>query len=133
MKRTLTSPELRQFGLTLALAVAAIFGLALPWLFDTAYRLWPWLAGGLIAAAALALPRALAPVYAAWRPVAVAVGWVNTRLILGLVFFLVILPFGLLARLAGKLQYAGRIEASAKTYRVESESGGDPRHYERPF
>ena len=32
-------------------------------------------------------------------------GWLNTRLILGIVFYLLLMPLGLLLRLSGKLQY----------------------------
>lgn len=133
MKSALTPAELRKFGLTFAAAIAIAFGLVLPWLFDSAYRSWPWIVAGLIALPALAYPRALAPLYAGWRPLALGIGWVNTRLILGLVFFLVVFPFGLLARLAGKLQYTGATDADAESYRVESDTERDPRHYERPF
>jgi hypothetical protein len=133
VKRHLAPHELRSFGLSFAVAIVVFFGLLLPWLFGAGWPLWPWLAATTLALAALLAPRSLAPVYRLWRPLALAVGWLNTRLILGLVFFLVLLPFGLAARLVGRLQYSAALDTDATSYREKADGVHDPEHYERPF
>ena len=133
MKRTLTPAELRRFGFTFAGAIAFVFGLVLPWLFDYGHPRWPWIVAAVISLPALLVPRALAPLYAVWMRIALVIGFVNTRIILGLLFFLIIWPFGLALRLAGKLQYQASTDAEAKSYRVSVSAERDREEYERPF
>ena len=85
--------ELRKFGFV----VGGVFGALGAWLL---YRkgwgsptgaVFVILAAGLILFGA-ALPRALAPAYRAWMFLAHVLGWVNTRLILGVVFYVLFAP-----------------------------------------
>jgi hypothetical protein len=47
----------------------------------------------------LAVPRALGPIYRLWMKLAEALGWINTRILLIIVYYLVVTPIGLLMRL----------------------------------
>jgi hypothetical protein len=133
MKKILSPTELRHFGFALAGAIALVFGLVLPWLFDNSYPRWPWYTAGAILLPAVFMPRALAPVYAAWRPVALVLGYINTRIILGALFYVIIWPFGLALRVAGKLQYRRELDSQAESYRVANAHPSQPDHYEKPF
>ena len=133
MKKKLTPPELRQFGLTLAGAIALMFGLILPWLFDNSFPLWPWYIAAVLLLLAVFVPRALAPVYAIWRPAALLIGYINTRIILGALFYLIIWPFGMALRVAGKLQYRRGFDSDAESYRVINSRRSKSDHYEKPF
>lgn len=124
--------ELRSFGLVFGGMVAFVFGLALPWLFGRPFPAWPWVAAAVLVMLALLLPAALRPVSAAWMVVGHWLGWVNTRIILGIVFYTVFFIAGQAMRLAGKDPMARKIDKMAKSYRVPSR----PRpadHVERPF
>lgn len=74
------------------------------------WPLWPlaspnlyWLAGaGAWLAVALIYPKGLTPLYKAWMAFGHVLGWINARIILGLVFFVVVMPIGLIMRLFGK-------------------------------
>ena len=46
-------------------------------------------------------PVLLKPVYIAWMKLAYLLGWVNTRLVLIIIFYLVFTPIGLMMRLFG--------------------------------
>jgi len=124
--------DLRSFGLVMAAALILIFGLLLPWIFDHAIPKWPWLGAGVFASLALIWPGVLAPVYKAWMKFGHVAGWINTRIILGLVFFLIVLPIGLLMRLSGKDPMARKLSAEPASYRVPSHRH-DPKSLERPF
>jgi hypothetical protein len=62
-----------------------------------------WLAGaGVWLVTALVYPKVLAPLSKAWMALGHALGWINARIILGIVFFVVVMPMGLVMRLFGK-------------------------------
>lgn len=59
-------------------------------------------------------------------------GAINTRIILGTLFFLVITPTGLLMLLLGKDPMARRFDQEARSYRVPVDPGADA-PMKRPF
>ena len=65
---------------------------------------------------------ALRPVYRGWMRFGLLLSRVTTPLILGIVFFLVITPIGLVRRLnAATTRWRGSFDATAGSYRVPSE------------
>ena len=50
----------------------------------------------------LGMPIILKPFYLVWMNFAVVLGWLMTRLILGLLFYIVVSPIGFISRLFGK-------------------------------
>ena len=92
--------DLRKFGYTLGIAFGLLGG----------YFLWrgkPFALYVLALAAIFLLfgfiaPILLKPVQKAWMMLALLMGWVMTRVILAIVFYLVITPIGLVLRLTGK-------------------------------
>jgi len=83
---------LRDFGLITGGLFALIFGLLLPWKFEWQWPVWPWVLFGLLAVLAFAAPMWLNPVYRVWMRIGHMIGSVISRIILGLVFFLVVTP-----------------------------------------
>ncbi len=122
----------RKFGLTTGGMVAGLFGLLIPWLFSLNYPRWPWLLAAVLVTAALLAPRALQPIHAGWMKFGHVMNWINTRLILGLLFYGIFLPFGLVMRLLGKDPMQRKLDDRVSTYRVKSDD--DPKDsVERPF
>lgn len=123
---------LRSFGIVTATIVVLLFGFLLPWLLNKNLPQWPWfIAMPLFVVAAIA-PALLSPVYKLWMKIGHVLGGVNTRIILGIVFYLVIFPIGLVLRLFGKELISKRWDSSAKSYRISK----NPRkrdHVERIF
>lgn len=129
---TLDSKGYRKFGLTTGAIVIALFGLCVPWVFDLHYPRWPWILGGTLGLWALVAPATLKPVYAAWMKFGQLMNWINTRLILGILFYGVFLPFGMAVRLFGKDPMHRKLDETLSTYRVKSHN--EPRdNVERPF
>ena len=100
---------LRTFGWQMAIAIPLIFSLLLPWLFGWLAAghlpLWPLLLSGLFLLMAGLWPAGLYYPYRGWMAFARVMAWLNTRLLLGFVFYLLLLPLGLVLRLFNKLQY----------------------------
>ena len=138
-RQGLDNKELRKFGLLTGAIVMALFGGLLRWLlnkplliWDDIYYQWPWMVGGFLWVWALLLPATLKPVYRLWMAFGHVAGWINSRIILAILFYLVIFPFGLLLRLVRKDPMARKFNRRASTYRVISKVQ-DRHHMERPF
>lgn len=111
---------LRRFALTLAAAVIVLFWLLLPWLFDYARAWWPLAVGGILAVWGLLAPHSIYPLYRLWMSISRVIGWINTRILLGAVFIILVTPMGLVLRALGKLQYTPSPEDGEDSYRVTS-------------
>ena len=117
----------------MAAMVAAVFGGALPWLLGHPWPLWPWLLAAALAAGGVLAPRMLAPVYRGWMAFGHVAGWVNTRVLLGLVFYLLMVPLGLVMRAFGYVPMGRRRRPGADSYRVPRADKPAPEDMERPF
>ena len=82
----------------------------------------------------LSLPMALRPIYKVWMKFAEALGWINTRIILSVIFFLVFTPYGILARLLGKDLLDLKWKRRADSYwQPVKEHVADKKRYERMY
>ena len=122
---------LREFGLTTGAIVAVLFGLFFPWLLERPIPRWPWVLAGALILWALAAPATLRPVYRGWMQIGLLLSKVTTPLIMGVVFFLVVTPMGLIRRLIGKDAMERRFNGAA-SYRVASHKA-PPKNLEKPF
>ena len=113
--------ELRNFGLIVggifcAIGVwpVAIRGLPTRW--------WAVTIGALLLIPAFVAPRSLGPVHRAWMSVGEVLGRINTRILLGIVFYGILTPMGLIKRFRGydpmRLQY----EPGTESYRIAKRS-----------
>lgn len=123
---------LRKFGLTTGAIVAVLFGLLIPWLISADNPLWPWLIAAPLVLWALVAPATLNPVYRGWMRVGGMIGAVTNRLILGIVFFLILLPMGVIMRLLGRDTMARKFDAHLPSYRIPSRRRSE-KNMERPF
>jgi Saxitoxin biosynthesis operon protein SxtJ len=117
MSATYTRRQLRDFGLL----VGGIFGVIgfwpLLWRAQSP-RLWALTLAVVLILPALVAPRILAPAYRAWMKLAEVLAWVNTRIVLGVVFYGVVTPIGLLMRLTGRDPMRRRLDQVGESYRV---------------
>lgn len=129
----LDSAGLRKFGITTGAIIVVLFALFFPWLLGSAVMpMWPWIMATSLWVPALLVPSILRPVYTIWMKVGHVLGWINTRIILGLLFYVLILPIGLIMRLSGSDPMARKRDESASSYRVASVSEPKDR-LEKPF
>jgi hypothetical protein len=92
--------DLRKFGITMAVAVAVLGGLFL-WRGRGEPSWFFWAAAALFVFGLLC-PLALRPLQKAWMAFAIVLGWLMTRVILVVVFYIGITPIAAIARLVRK-------------------------------
>ena len=125
------APSQRSFGFTVGgvLAAIALFSL---WRGHQVRAEIAAAISGCLLLAAVARPSSLARIAAGWGRVGHALGWVNSRILLAVLFILVLWPIGLISRLFGSdpLGQRRRHESFWTAYSVRVR---DPKHYERLF
>jgi len=72
---------------------------------------------------AIGYPRGLAPVYRIWMTLARALAWVNTRIILFLLFYVVLTPVGMVMRLLGRDPLKRKLDRSCSSYWITLKPG----------
>ncbi len=115
----------RAFGLIFA----AIFIVVAAWpvLFGKglhAYREWAVIVAALFAVPALVYPACLQPLNNLWTKFGLLMHSIINPLLMGLIFFIAVLPTGMIIKLLGKDPMRRRIDAQAETYwlaRTDSE------------
>lgn len=128
-----TPKELRWFGLVvwpMFLVVAAL-------LHFKSHR--PVAAGVVLGVSTLALvlyyalPPLRKPVFVSWMTLFHPVGWVMSHLLLGVVYYLVITPIGLLLRLLGRDSLTRELDPKAESYWIRRDGKVEPSRYFRQF
>jgi Saxitoxin biosynthesis operon protein SxtJ len=82
-------------------------------------RTWSLVVAGIFAVVSLIVPVLLAPLNRLWMRFAQLLHKIVSPIVLGIMFFLVITPMGLVMRLLGKDPLRLEWDASARTYWVE--------------
>jgi hypothetical protein len=121
--------EIRKFGFV----VGAVFlGLGAWFYFrhKTYFSIFFWIGTPLVVGGAI-VPNALRPVYLGWMSLAVVLGHIVSTLLLTLLFYLVVFPVGLTARIAGKDFLNRKLDRGAGSYWIKKPS--EPRNYEQQF
>jgi len=131
----MTTKELRNFGLVTGALIIAFIGGLLPWLGHKNILAWQTITlpvGGALILWALVHADSLVYVYKPWMFVADKIGWVNTRIIMSVLFFVILMPIGIMMRLFGTDPMARQFDKQAASYRINKEP--QPKdHMEKPY
>jgi len=113
--------KVRDFGIALAVFVL-IVGLYRWWRKDESYILYYILFSAAVLAVALFAPRFLRPVYGFWMKVARFILWINTVVLLSMVFFLVFATLALVFKLLKRDLLDERIDRDVESYWIRRPS-----------
>lgn len=124
--------ELRNFGLTVGAVLCAI-GLILLFKERPAYPYF--IAAGLaLAVSGLLIPNILKYIYIVWMALSILIGLVVTTALLTVLFYLIITPVGLVARILGRRAFETRFDRRAGTYWIRRPSQtGDKSRCEKQY
>ena len=128
----MNAAELRQFGLVFSVIITALFGGVIPFLFGFSFPVWPWLLAGVVGGLALIYPKALNSFYQLWMRFGVIMNIIMSRLILGTVFVLTVIPTGLIFKLRGKDILDLKTDKTCESYRTELENR-ERDHLNKPY
>lgn len=127
----INTAQLRNFALITSAMFVLLFGV-LPWLWNGSLHNWPWFLALVLSAWGILGPATLRPVYTSWMRLAHVLGTVNNRLLLGIMYFTVLLPIGLVKRLFGSDSIKRHYDPSATSYRIKKKAN-ERDHLERPY
>ncbi len=115
VKKETTTKELRNFGLL----VGAVFGIIACWPAFQGHpvRVWAAIISFVLVCPAIISPALLQLPYRCWMTVGSGLGWVNTRIILALLYFAAVMPVGLLLRMLGRSPLKLHFDPAATSYR----------------
>ena len=116
MKETISNKQLREFGLLIGFGFPLLIGWFIPALTGHGFREWTLWVGFIGLIIGLTSPRLLYYPYKFWMKLGVALGWVNSRIILGLVFIIILLPISVIMRFIGYDPLRTKLK-EVKTYR----------------
>jgi hypothetical protein len=128
-----TKKELRTFGLC-ALGFVCVVG----WIIYRRGGSTPTIAtvvgiGIALAGLGLTIPQALRPVWVVLLFVNYPIGWVVTHVVMGLIFYLVVTPVGVIMRLTGRDPMERAFDRSAKTYWKPRRTDSNSSRYFRQY
>ena len=114
-QKKLTIKELREFGFLTGGIIAGLFGLILPLIKGHSLPMIPWIIAIVLAGLSLFVPKSLDPVYRVWMKIGLALGCVNSRIILSIVFFIILTPMALIMKLLKRDTMARSFDFQAET------------------
>jgi len=124
-KETGAAKELREFALVFGVFFGLFFGIVIPIIFSKELQVWPWFVSFVFWIFGTIFPLALGKFYRIWLSFGHIMGRINTFIILGIIFYLVFFPFGLVMRIFGKDLLLLNLDSKAKSYRVTKFSNED--------
>ena len=113
--------KLREFGLIVGIGIPLIFGILIPIVIGHQIRFWTIFIGIPMIFLGLYFPNMLTPLYKGWFRIGHLLGWINSKILLTLIYILVLQPISILMKLTNYDPL--RIKTSnKKSYREK----GDP-------
>jgi len=129
-----TTKQLRQFGLLVGIVLIVIGGWQFYRQIHPITRIILWAIGGGLFLIGLLAPKVLNPLYTLWMGLALILGWINTRILLGLIFYLVFTPIGLAMKVFKRDTLQRQIDKDANSYWVDREKPQNLKeHFNRQF
>ena len=101
MKKNFSKKILREFGILIGLGIPFFIGWLIPLISGHGFRLWSLFIGFPLICFGVFIPSLLFYPYKAWMALGKYLGWINSHIILGLVFLIVLQPIAIIMRSLG--------------------------------
>ena len=101
MKETISKKQLREFGFLIGFFFPIIIGWLIPFIAGHGFREWTLWIGIPLLIKAIVAPRFLLYPYLFWTKFGYVLGWINSRIILGVIFILVLQPIAFVMSIFG--------------------------------
>lgn len=111
-----TAKDLRSFGLLMG-GVFLIVALWPLMFHGGSLRVWASLIAVFFGATGVLFPKGLEPLHRLWMKIGEKLGWINSRIILGIMFFGIFTPMAFVMGLLGKRPLQLRYDPQANSYR----------------
>ena len=117
MNDTVSKKQLKEFGLLVGLGFPIIIGWIIPSFAGHMFRAWTLLIGFPLLILAFLAPNTLFYPYKFWMKLGHVLGWVNSKVILGLVFIFVLQPIAFVMKFFGYDPLQKKKNSNTTTYR----------------
>ena len=101
MEKKISKKILREFGFLLGCGFPLIIGLLIPLILGHGFRFWTSWLGIIFLFLAIFKPNFLKRPYKIWMKFGHILGWLNSRLILGVIYIIVLMPIAFFMRMFG--------------------------------
>ena len=101
MNNTNSTKKYREFGLVVGFIFPLLVGYLIPLITGHSFRIWSLFFGVPLILLSITEPRKLRYLYRLWIWVGEVLGFVNSRIILGSIFFFILFPIAFLMRIIG--------------------------------
>ena len=121
MKKNISKKILREFGILIGLGIPFFIGWLIPFVNGHDFRFWSLFIGLPLISFGVFYPSLLLYPYKAWMALGKYLGWINSHIILGLVFLVVLQPIAIFMRFLG-YEPLKKINKDLNSYRENRES-----------
>ena len=99
MKEKISKKQLRKFSILIGSGFPVLIGWLLPSLIGHEFRIWTLFIGIPSLILGLISPRLLYYPYKGWMKLGYILGWINSRIILGMIFIAIVQPIAIIMKL----------------------------------
>ena len=99
MNKKTNKKILMEFGIIFGIFLPLIIGFLMPIIFNHDFKLWTLIVGFIFITLSLASPSKLFYPYKLWMKFGEILGWINSKIILSLIFVFVLLPISLIMKI----------------------------------
>ena len=97
----ISKKTLREFGIIFGIGFPFLIGWMFPFFRDHSFKSWTLIIGSPLLILGILKPKSLLYPYKLWMFLGFILGWINSRIILGIIFILVLQPISLIMKISG--------------------------------
>ena len=119
-----TRKELRNFGILVGTILPIFVGYIIPAIYGHSFKIWSIYIGMPLIIFGVFYPRILKKPFTLWMKIGLILGWINSRIILSIIYFLILVPIAFFMKLIGydPLQ---KKDTSYNTYKINKSEISD--------